>query len=86
MLNEKGFKIGVDGKPFSKDYVNGMIQKHDLLTRRTIVNSDNWLTTKEKIAEIGVGARKLRRMRNKGELIFKACHLNGGAYLYKPRE
>ena len=86
ILNEKGFTTALHGKPLCGFSVNALIRKHGLTHRRTVAEAAGWLTTAEKMAELGVGERKLRRMRENGEVVYQACNLNGKAYIYKPRE
>jgi len=85
-LNEKGFITEIYGKPYSKDTVNWLITKHGLSSRISVVESSGWLTSKEKMEELGISEYKLTRMRRNGELTFKVSNINGTAYLYKPAE
>ena len=86
ILNKNGYKTGFHGKPFAHYTINSLIQKHGLPGRRAVIDYEGWMTSKEKMAELGVGEHKLRWMRENGELVYKVCNLNGKAYLYKPRK
>ena len=87
ILNRRGY-ITENGKPFCADTINWLIQKHRLPTRRSITETktDGWLTSKEKMAELGISEHKLRQMRRNDELTYKVCKINGAAYLYKPQQ
>jgi len=87
-LNKKGFKNGLNGKPFCEHAVFSLIKRYGLPTRTDIVmsNTDGWLTAKEKMAELGIDKPKLYRMRTSGKLICKKCNFHGLAYLYKPED
>jgi len=83
-LNAKGFSTECQNKPYTRDTVNWLVNKHDLPRRKVIAESDDWLTTKEKMAELGVSEDTLRRWRKEGKFIWKTCNIKGVAYLYKP--
>jgi len=85
ILNEKGLKNGLHGKPFDTNTVSSLINRYGLPTRTSIVMSkaEGWLTAKEKMAELGVNKSTLCRMRTSGKLIYKKCSYHGLAYLYK---
>lgn len=84
ILNEKGFRTETHAKPFSPATIAWLIKKHNI-TRRTQRNdATGWLTSRQKMAEIGVGERQLRRMRLNNEVVWQTCNINGLAYLYKP--
>lgn len=83
-LNDMGFTIGYQAKPFNANSVNYMVQRYNLPKRREVAKSDGWLTAKEKMAELHIGRHKLDSMRKTGELEFKVSHINSKVYLYKP--
>ena len=85
ILNKKGLKNGLHGKPFDTNTVSSLINRYGLPTRTNIVMSkaEGWLTAKEKMAELGVNKSTLCRMRTSGKLIYKKCTYHGLAYLYK---
>jgi hypothetical protein len=85
-LNAKGFKKEIAGKLYDKNTIGWLIQKHGLTQRKYIAKADGWLTAKEKMAELGVGDRKLRHMRRNGDLEYKVCNINGTAYMYRPEK
>jgi DNA invertase Pin-like site-specific DNA recombinase len=86
MLNEKGLKDGLQGKPFVSRRVSDLVRRYELPTRTDIVmsNGEGWLTAKEKMAELGIDKSSLYRMRKSGKLTCKKCTNHGPAYLYQP--
>jgi len=86
ILNEKGFRTETHAKPFSHTTIAWLIKKHNITRRTNRNDATGWLTAKQKMAEIGVGQHKLRRMRLNNEIVWQTCNINGLAYLYKPIE
>ena len=88
ILNEKGLKSGYGDEPFDHRIISNLINNYDLPKRRemALADSGGWLTSKEKMAELGIGRHKLRKMRESGELICKTYQINGETHYYKPEK
>jgi hypothetical protein len=84
-LNEKNFKNAFTDTPFSIYSIRSLMRRNGTPLRSKTIRSDNtWLTAEEKMAELGVGKAKFRRMRDSGELIFKRpLNPNSMRYLYR---
>jgi DNA invertase Pin-like site-specific DNA recombinase len=82
ILSEKHFKTNL-GKPYSTVTVAWLIKKYKLKSRIDRNDITDWLTTKEKMAELGVGEHKLRSMRRNNQVIWQRCNNYGKTYLYK---
>jgi hypothetical protein len=85
-LNEKGFKHGIDNKPFNNLIVGNLIQKHNLPRWAEIIHSEGWLTGSEKAEELGISKSQLHEMRNSGKVVYKESNHHGLRYLYRPQE
>jgi len=86
ILNKKGFHRH-DGKPFERASIVNFMKSHNIPTRLELAKSDgceNWLTLREKMAELGVSETALKRMRESGELVCKPYYFNKMTFLYKP--
>ena len=83
ILNDKGFSIGYQAKPFNLSSVNYMVQHYNLPRRRETTKSNGWLSATEKMAELHIGRPKLDALREAGELERKESHINNKVYLYK---
>ena len=84
-INEKGI-TGFYGKPFNRATVDMLVQKYDLASIRDDAQPTGWLTSKEKMAELGVGRQKLRKMHNAGQLVYTISTVKGWSYLYEPEK
>jgi len=85
-LNEKGFKR-MSGKPFDRYIINYLVRSNGLPKRIYSKRPDgtkDWLTGKEKMAELGIGKNKLRKLRESGSVIFKPFFTGKKTYLYEP--
>ena len=87
-LNEKGLRIGPQGKPLTVSAVMSLIQKHNLPRRSSLAlsDADGWLTSKEKAAELGISYDQLRRMRVLGKIDCRKSKIPRFGYLYKPQK
>ena len=86
MLNEKGLKDGLHGKPFVSRRVAELVRRHGLPTHTDIImlNKDGWLTAKDKMAELNINKSTLYRMRKSGKVVCRQISYHGLSYLYKP--
>jgi len=83
-LNEKYLNSGLDNKPFRRYTISNLIRKYNLPMRREFVETDGWLTTREKMDELGVTRNRLNKMRDSGMVVYKKSRIYNMAYLYKP--
>jgi len=84
-LNDKGLTTGTAGVPFSIHTIGNLITRHNLPKRRDVVGRDGWLTSSEKMAELGINNKThLARLRKAGKIDSKKCDLPGRAFLYRP--
>jgi DNA invertase Pin-like site-specific DNA recombinase len=84
-LNEKGLTTGISGNQFREHTINNLIRLHRLPKRSDIAGLDGWLTSSQKMAELGINDKtRLSRLRKAGTIVSKKCGLPGKAYLYKP--
>lgn len=83
ILSEKNFITDL-GKPYSIVTVAWLIKKYKIKSRMQRYDTSDWLTAKEKMAELSVGEHKLRSMRRNNQIVWQQCNHHGAAYLYKP--